>query len=616
MSSPHPTHLPSLATRPHFCPQIHFFVFKKTVQRMALPITSYSRRLAHDEIRVLLLEPSSDRTADIRCDLVVRAVDASSPAYEALSYTWGPPYLAEEDDGAALTGYTEEVRHISLCGIRQPVGSNLSDCLKRLRFPRSTRVLWVDALCINQQDDEERSHQVSIMSKVYRNRSRVAIWLGEDSPIHEAEVMMPFFRSIFEPSSELEKFETNLPYRKGAEDCQWIDQRFQRLLTDIPGVPTVREITSYANSTNWTDINGAPVCFHKDDRGFERSPIATYFWQCFFHMCTQTCFRRRWVLQELCLASRAEVLCGDFHMEWHQFTAAHYLTHDLLRDMGSGLPLWEFIDPPALRPYRPSDVEKRREGFPREFRTYETPDMGPGMALLSQMRTFHDAMCQDPRDCIYSLMAFDDRQTVQPDYSLTPQQLWTQFYRVLISEGHLSCLLTEASRQISSQQSALSNDNRRRLRFPALPSWLLDFAAVDTMDSFEHLHLACGKAQVSTARIHEPDRLDCTLQCIGQVVLRTAWALLGPEISAATLNAVSKAGPSPIGGQYSFSFTAPQAIEVIGGHNFALHSGDYICLWLAGGYTSCIALRRVHGKENMTTDALQEDVYRIIGQAA
>ncbi|KAI1307183.1 heterokaryon incompatibility protein-domain-containing protein [Xylaria venustula] len=62
------------------------------------------------------------------------------------------------------------------------IGKNLYDCLVRLRRPDTTCELWVDALCINQADPQERSEQVLRMGELYRGAEKVLIWLGPDVP--------------------------------------------------------------------------------------------------------------------------------------------------------------------------------------------------------------------------------------------------------------------------------------------------------------------------------------------------------------------------------------------------------------------------------------------------
>lgn len=72
-------------------------------------------------------------------------------------------------------------------GLGFPVTANLHSALRRLRAERVDRV-WVDALCINQHDDEERSHQVRRMSAIFRKANQVAVWLGDAQDMTEVDI--------------------------------------------------------------------------------------------------------------------------------------------------------------------------------------------------------------------------------------------------------------------------------------------------------------------------------------------------------------------------------------------------------------------------------------------
>lgn len=59
------------------------------------------------------------------------------------------------------------------------VGINLRTALLNLRDLQNSRILWIDAICINQEDLDERSVQVAIMGDIYRQARRTVIWLGD-----------------------------------------------------------------------------------------------------------------------------------------------------------------------------------------------------------------------------------------------------------------------------------------------------------------------------------------------------------------------------------------------------------------------------------------------------
>jgi len=111
---------------------------------------------------------------DIRCTFALASLD-ENPDYEALSYVWG-------DD---TTGF-----RVTVDGSPFFVTPNLYSALRHLRLEDRDRVLWIDALCINQADDAERTHQVSCMGDIYREASSVIVWLGEESA--SSEIAMDF----------------------------------------------------------------------------------------------------------------------------------------------------------------------------------------------------------------------------------------------------------------------------------------------------------------------------------------------------------------------------------------------------------------------------------------
>ncbi|TLD16372.1 uncharacterized protein PgNI_00620 [Pyricularia grisea] len=126
--------------------------------------------LATDAIRLFRLFPAPTEKGDtelIRCEIFETFLhQVEGVPYEALSYTWGDATQQHE---------------IELNGKAHLVTSNLYQALRDLRLENEDRVLWVDAICINQQDVRERGHQVGQMTLTYRNAERVLIWLGPGS---------------------------------------------------------------------------------------------------------------------------------------------------------------------------------------------------------------------------------------------------------------------------------------------------------------------------------------------------------------------------------------------------------------------------------------------------
>ncbi|KFA52244.1 hypothetical protein S40293_00623 [Stachybotrys chartarum IBT 40293] len=98
------------------------------------------------------------------------------PRFEALSYTWGTDDVSEfaqVKDGVAENGSGQ----VETLGLRP----NLASALRHLRHMDEERVLWIDAICINQDDIGERNKQVKRMATIYTVAFRVTVWLGEES---------------------------------------------------------------------------------------------------------------------------------------------------------------------------------------------------------------------------------------------------------------------------------------------------------------------------------------------------------------------------------------------------------------------------------------------------
>ncbi|KAJ9665760.1 hypothetical protein H2201_004068 [Coniosporium apollinis] len=147
-------------------------------------------RLGYGQIRLLKLHPGSG-TTDLKCNLVPYSIrtslhvnsaeSGSTPnqlePYDALSYHWGPK----------RRGFFVEV----LAGsdaYRISITPNLDGALRHLRSATAHKFLWVDALCINQGDEDEKSSQIPKMSQIYNGADHVRVWLGLEEG-HSAKAM-------------------------------------------------------------------------------------------------------------------------------------------------------------------------------------------------------------------------------------------------------------------------------------------------------------------------------------------------------------------------------------------------------------------------------------------
>ncbi|KAI1206535.1 HET-domain-containing protein [Annulohypoxylon truncatum] len=119
------------------------------------------------QIRLIRLLPGHDFD-EIHCELFTVSLDESN-AFEALSYVWG-----KKDNPLPII----------LGGQETKVTRSLESALRHLRYDEKERILWVDAVCINQGDDDERRSQVQLMQRVYSSATQVVVWLG---PLQEKD---------------------------------------------------------------------------------------------------------------------------------------------------------------------------------------------------------------------------------------------------------------------------------------------------------------------------------------------------------------------------------------------------------------------------------------------
>ncbi|KAF1964447.1 HET-domain-containing protein [Bimuria novae-zelandiae CBS 107.79] len=125
--------------------------------------------LRENEIRILSIPPGSSDVGGpppIDCDILVASLSDRNgfPEYETLSYVWGTEMASVP---------------ILVSGQSIVVSRSLHCAIRRLQLPDRKRLLWIDQICINQQDMEEKTKQVQLMSDIYTRCSRCIAWVGE-----------------------------------------------------------------------------------------------------------------------------------------------------------------------------------------------------------------------------------------------------------------------------------------------------------------------------------------------------------------------------------------------------------------------------------------------------
>jgi hypothetical protein len=171
----------------------------------------YYSPLSHklDVIRLLRLLPSKDKLEDIQCELLEYTLQESenpNQLYEALSYVWGDErkpksiFITGNQDNDHVKNNAKlpitENFYMALSHLRHritgnqdsdylkdnaelPITENLYTALIHLRHRQFPRILWVDAVCIDQGNQQEKEHQIQLMPAIYTEARIVIVWLGD-----------------------------------------------------------------------------------------------------------------------------------------------------------------------------------------------------------------------------------------------------------------------------------------------------------------------------------------------------------------------------------------------------------------------------------------------------
>ncbi|KAJ5113448.1 heterokaryon incompatibility protein-domain-containing protein [Penicillium angulare] len=146
--------------------------------------------------RMIRLLPNKNENAPIECSIFDYDLSEGgnrAHSYEAISYCWGSNVKSEE---------------ITLSGCSLHVTRNLHAALLYLRDNQLERTFWIDAICINQADMNEKMKQIPLMRSIYAQATQVNVWLGEGSD--GGEEALEGICSLAEPEQDQNKTEESI----------------------------------------------------------------------------------------------------------------------------------------------------------------------------------------------------------------------------------------------------------------------------------------------------------------------------------------------------------------------------------------------------------------------
>ncbi|KAL0262769.1 hypothetical protein SLS55_001742 [Diplodia seriata] len=387
-------------------------------------------------IRILTLWPGSGDT-QLRCETREVAL-GEGVYYEALSYTWG-----DQSTGTL----------ISFNGLLLPIAPNLCSALLHLRLPDRPRSLWIDAVCINQLDNEEKSEQVRMMRGIYQEASRVVVWLGpmeDDSDAAMDLVTGDLTAGCDEAAvpSDFEFVDNDQPSRpegKGKQPANEITRGRQRNV----------KVTVSSESREHSDDEHTPRGRLEDaESPGERA------WTALHALIQRPWWSRAWVLQEYTVPRQEPIFqCGNqvaTSKELQQICSIPPRTAETI----ASLPTPDFV---AIRAsFRLSPLFMTRDDFQIEG----------GLDLMRLLLYSLNTQATDLRDKVIALLGLASQQcrsALVPDYSKSTTQIYTETARHIIqSTGDLNILAINTA----SPRTAGAD--------PPLPSWVPDWALPTT----------------------------------------------------------------------------------------------------------------------------------------
>jgi hypothetical protein len=272
--------------------------------------------------------------------------------FEAISYTWG-------------NGIRDQTIICGGCMVK--ITSNLARVLRRLRSPDRPLKLWADSICINQENCEEKEHQVGLMGKIYRKAERVRLYIGPD------------------------------------DDHQG------------PGASSLLDEVGHMVQSIWATLD--PSLWDQFPHPDADDPIMIDpRWQCLHKLLAESWFDRGWVVQEAALARQARVVWGDYTFEWDSLmrvavwlsTRGAYISNR-----------WEFSEVlinAHIHVYLEDHLEFGRQFYDEE--SWGTP------SILRTLDAARELELGDPRDRIYAFMGLPQG----PGKDIAPQPNYHDSY--------------------------------------------------------------------------------------------------------------------------------------------------------------------------------------------
>lgn len=423
-------------------------------------------------IRILNLHKGSD-DMPIICSLEVASLD-DSPYYETLSYVWGDP---------------NDTKSITVNGITFNATANLFGFLHCLRLPTADRCIWADAICIDQQNDKEKSHQIVLMSKIYQQAKETHVYFGpfcttgtnswqwEIAHDEGYDIARQFTPKMWEEVAR--ESAQDLGYFLKEEGFKPLSRQeyhdfYQRCVDDI-FQETLKVLDKMAGTGDGEHLYEYPVFFFIDEEGGRRRDGLNTCWftvmDCIHWLLTRKWWTRVWTLQEAVLPHIDPIV----HAPPYSFRLSRLLNgvYAMLHHNSQSCCKWfgyvirtEYRDSYEGRHYAQarSVIEQRRSLTYERQRSLQPEEVT--VPLADVVQSILGRQATEIRDRWFGILGFLPPEWQKEDSNSsgwTTAELFTKCSKLIFSSSGDLTRMSFARRQRHSQVSGL-------------PSWALDLS--------------------------------------------------------------------------------------------------------------------------------------------
>jgi len=453
------------------------------------------------EIRLLKLLPGNSPDEALHCTLYKTSLKDIKHEYYALSYVWGDARITENiivngQSVAATTNLVSFLRHLAVWLQDSPI-----------------EYLWVDAVCINQADIQERNHQVTLMASIYKTASRTLSWLGlptKDSIIKDNSSRKA--RSPTPPEEENGIISRPIALgrpRNDSSNALEVIRAFAKEIQDSDDDSDVSWLKKYPEACQTTHM----------PHGVQTNDV----WESVGHLLNRNYWNRVWIFQELVLGKDVLLLCGSDSCTLEELmSVARWLS---IREESHRPPyvddgIWVllvtkfwydqlgFNSPLRIFTSRKNIQDKRDLAW----------NWKDSMACLNLQAT-------DPRDKIYGALAVTTLP-ITVDYE---RSIWDLFYEY--TDIGVKCNCLHDVFEVSGVGRYESYIEGRQL--PSwVPDWNLNLDGSGSIRNLGNAIGACGISTINDATEYRPTSSDGVLHVTGvhcRKVLRVDPIAYNPE---------------------------------------------------------------------------------------